>query len=63
MVHPDMQLHIADGSEDGVHNYSVNYCTLSLLRFSLKDAVRRADGDLVMAIYSTSVQYTLQFIV
>jgi len=45
MVHPDMQLHIADRSEDGVHNYSVNYCTLSLLRLSLKDAKRRADGD------------------
>ena len=49
--HPEQPMKIGDQTEDGVHNYTVSYITLCLLRLTLKDAVRRADGDLVMSVY------------
>lgn len=37
--------------DDGVFAYTVQYMTLSLVRLTLKEAVRTANGDLVMAVY------------
>ena len=50
--HPEQPEQIPDPcSGDGVFNYTVQCVTLSLLRLSLKEAVRAGNGAQVMAIY------------